>query len=120
MSYEAMVKDIKERLGADEEPSVIEDVANHGADAGFGGFTYTADCVEFYDTHERVIMEMVADEAEDFGYPNVPAFVASFARADMADSLDGYKNLLAWYALEKVCRRLADEGEAETAEAEKE
>jgi hypothetical protein len=107
--YEALVKDVKERIGADEEPGVIEDVANHGGATGWGGFTYTSDCVEFYDAHEGVIMDMLSNAAEEFGYPNVPAFVASFARADMADSIDGYKNLLAWYALEKVCQQLADE-----------
>ncbi len=110
-AYEAMVQEVKERIGADEEPGVIEEVANHGADAGWGGFTYTTDCVEFFDAHEEIIMEMVSDAAEDFGSPNVLSFVASFNRADMADSIDGYKNLLAWYALEEVCRQLVDDGE---------
>jgi hypothetical protein len=110
--YEAMVQEVKERIGANEEgyASIIEDVANHGADTGFSGFTYTADCVEFFDAHEEVIMNMLSDAAEEFGYKSVPAFVASFGRADMAESIDGYKNLLAWYALEEVCRQLVDEG----------
>jgi hypothetical protein len=112
-AYDKMVEDIEDRLGADQEPGVIRDLAEHGADAGWGGFTYTVDCVEFFDAHEDTIMDMAWEDAENFGYPNVVTFVASFGQADMADSIDGYKNLMAWYALETVCRRLADEREDE-------
>lgn len=55
---------------------------------------------------------MIQDDADDFGYPTVAAFVASFNRADMADTDDGRACLLAWYALESVGRHLADRREA--------
>ncbi len=110
-AYDRMVDEIKENIGAEEEPGIIEDVANHGADAGFGGFTYTRECVEFYECHSEVIWEMLRSDADDLGYSNAMELVVTFARSDMADDEDGLKNLLAWYALEKVCRRLVDEGE---------
>ncbi len=106
-----MILDIMLRLGADEDPTVLEDVAVYGADSGFGGFTYTAECVEFYDAHSSAIWEMLIEDAEDFGYPNPIAFVASFNRDDMLADEDSFKNLLAWYALEQVARDLVDEGE---------
>jgi hypothetical protein len=34
--------------------------------------------------------------------------IASFRRADMASTHDGFANLLAWFALEEVGRWLAD------------
>lgn len=109
-AYERMLEDIKERIGADEEPSVIEDVAKYGADAGYGGFTYTSDCVEFYELHRETIWEMAQGVAEQMGYSNVPELVATFVRSDMADTEDGFKNLLAWYTLETVCQDLVDQG----------
>ena len=109
-AYDRMVADIKERLGVDADPEYnpFEDVASHGADTGWGGFTYTSECVEFFDEHEDTIMGMLQEAADDFGYSNVQELVASFNRADMADTMDGYKNLLAWYALEEVARRETD------------
>lgn len=107
--YEQMVNEIKDELGAEEDPSVIEDVANYGADAGFGGFTYMSDCIEFYDRHKDAIWEMLREVSEEFGYSNPMEFVATFNRSDMLDDEDGLKNLLAWYALETVCQRLVDE-----------
>ncbi len=107
--YTDMVADIKERIGADdEEYNPLEDVAQYGADTGWGGFIYTSDCVVFFDKHEDAIMDMARDDADEMGYDSVAAFVASFNRADMADTMDGYKNLLAWYALEAVARRETD------------
>lgn len=108
-AYELMVEDIKDRIGADETPEVIEDVANHSADAGWGGFTYTTECVEFYERHKDALWEMLREDSEEFGYSNPMEFVVTFNRSDMLDDEDGLKNLLAWYALETVCRRLVDE-----------
>lgn len=112
--YTAMVEDMRERLGVDDDPDypardTFEDIANHGADTGWSGFTYTSECVEFFDAHEEAIMDLAREEAEAFDYSNVAEFVASFNRSDMADTMDGYKNLMAWYALETVARRIVDE-----------
>lgn len=105
-----MVEDIKDRLGFEEYPGIIEDVANNSADAGFSGFTYTSECVEFYNEHEDAIYELLLEDADSMGYSNIEEMVSNFGRSDMLDSPDGRKNLLAWYALETVCRRLVDEG----------
>lgn len=88
-NYQNMVDEIKANIGADEEPGVIE----------------------FYERHKNVIWEMLREDAEDMGYSNPMEMVVTFNRSDMLGDEDSFKNLLAWYALETVCRRLVDEGE---------
>lgn len=100
--YVELLCAIREHSGL--ELSDIRQAGNHGADAGWAGFTYTADCVEFYDANETTIYTLLNEAADDFGYENVDALVASFNRSDMLDTPDGRKNLLAWYALEEVGR----------------
>jgi hypothetical protein len=85
----------------------LRDVAAHGADAGWGGFTYTRDCVRFYEANEGAIWALLREAADDQGVHPL-ALVATFSRADMADSEAGLKNLLAWFALEEVARAVAD------------
>lgn len=90
------------------EREAMEDIARHGADAGWGGFCYTADCVEFYEANEADIWEMAREQADEMGHANTAEMFATFGRSDMLDDPDSFKNLLAWYALEEVARRVAD------------
>ena len=80
----------------------------HGADAGWAGFTYTVDAATFYRENDEQIDAMLAEDADSYGYASVAAFVASFNCADMADTRDARDNLLAWYALETIGRMLED------------
>ncbi len=71
-------------------------------------FTYTVDCVRFYRTNERAIWQLLETTADDFGMKPLE-LVASFRRADMAATVDGFANLLAWFALEETgCWMLAN------------
>jgi hypothetical protein len=106
----ALVRAIRDHSGL--ELATIRDAGTHGADAGFGGFTYTVDGAEFYRANDRLIDELLQEDADDFGYDNVGAFVSSFTRADMTDTRDGRDCLLAWYALEAAGRWLNDRREA--------
>jgi hypothetical protein len=105
----------------------LPDVMNHGANTGWAGFTYTADCVAFFKRHKIAILAMVNSMASDMG--EVPAtMVAGFnclkIKADDAEgmrevyrALDGrvqgdetvVANALAWFALEEVARAMCDE-----------
>ena len=96
-------------MGVDE----IEDAGRHGADAGWPGFTYTVDGAEFTRNNISLIWTLLVDEYEEFDYPNLPAYIASWNRADMADTRDGFDCLLSWWALEKAGHYLLDEGENE-------
>lgn len=96
------------REHSDMELSAIREAGEHGADTGWPGFTYTLDGAEFTDRNASDIDELLQLDADDFGYDSVSAFVATFNRSDMTDTLDGYKCLLAWYVLESCGRFWSD------------
>ena len=85
-----------------------EDIANHGADAGFPKITYTADTCKIFDRFASQIWDMAVEDAESMGYTNVAAMIAEFNRSDMLDSIDSFKNLMVWYACEKLAKELTD------------
>jgi len=97
----------------------IEQAGEHGADAGWGGFTYTSDGAEFTRANRSLVWDLLSEDADSCGFENVAAFLASFQRADMADTEDGFDCLLSWYALESAGRYVADTRE-EREEAERE
>lgn len=85
------------------------DIAAHGADAGYPHISYTADCVALYDRFCDEIWEMAVKEAEEYGAANVCEFMAGFNRADMMTTLDQFKNLLVWFACETVASEEQEE-----------
>ncbi len=91
------------------DPEQIEDLAGHGADAGWPGLTYTSECVELFERFEEEIREALNEDAEAFGYESPEAFVATFSRSDMLWSEDGRKNLLVWYLAERTAHEIAEE-----------
>jgi hypothetical protein len=93
---------IREQLGDDEGYDSLKDVSEHGADAGYPGFSYTSDCVEFYNKHESDIWELARDSADSMGYDNPQALFATFNRKDMLSDPDQFKNLLTWFVLEEI------------------
>ena len=100
--YDELVAAVREHSGLDLDE--IQSASEHGADAGWAGFTYTADGAEFTRANSDLIYRLLGDEADEMGYPNVAAYVATFNRADMADTADGHDCLLAWWALETAGR----------------
>jgi len=88
-----------------EDESII-DAGNHGADAGWSGFTYNSDCIEFYDKNEDLIHDFIVDQAEGLGYKNWMEMFSNFVRADMLDMKEGWKVLAAWFVLEEIGRWL--------------
>ena len=105
-----LIRAIREHSGL--ELAAIRDAGTYGADTGFGGFTYTTDGAEFTDNNSALIDGLLQDDADEFGHKSVAEFVATFNRADMADTIDGYKCLLSWYALEAAGRWLNDRHES--------
>ncbi len=108
-TYAKLLAAIRDHSGL--ELSSIRDAGQYGADSGFAGFTYTSDGADFYRANQCDIVELMGDDADEFGYDNIGAFVATFNRADMTDVVDGYECLCAWYVLEAVGRHLADRRE---------
>ncbi len=91
------------------DPDQIEDLAGHGADAGWPGLTYTSDCVELFERFEGEIREALNEDAEDFGFDSPEAFVATFSRSDMLWDEDSRRNLLVWYLAERTAHEITDE-----------
>lgn len=95
------------RTHSDMDDAQIIEAGTHGADTGWPGFCYTADCVEFYRANERAIWDLLEETADQMGMKPLE-LVSTFGRSDMAVDLDGLSNLLAWFALEEVGRWLED------------
>lgn len=85
-----------------------EDIAAHGADAGYPKITYTADTCKIFDRFAEQIWDMAVEDAESMGYKNVAAMIAEFGRSDMLDSIDSFKNLMVWYACEKLAHQIVN------------
>ena len=123
-AHPAVAQAVIDQIGGWESfTESAEDVANHGADAGFCGFTYYTQTGRFYRANRSAINRMVVDMAQEFGIDPVD-FVASFnclkdqgfGHLDIAAAMLGQddvdvmiENALAWFALEEVCRAYADE-----------
>ena len=56
----------------DECLEILKDVASHGADAGWSGFTYYSDTSEFYNANKRLILDRLEDDVENFGMVDCP------------------------------------------------
>lgn len=124
-----------EQLGYDpndDDPalaSMLEDVADHGADAGWPGFTSYTDTCEFTARNRKAVTALVETLADDLGEEPM-ALVRSFrCLADQArepgfggevgrclygtggtgDGYDLVDNALAWFALEETARQLTDD-----------
>ena len=112
-----LINAVISKLGND----YIMDVVNHGADAGYPGFTYYTDTHKFSMRHRKAIVAMLEEQAADFGQ-EVIEMVSNFgvfrqSPMDNDDRKNLYKylgggrcdqgtitNLMAWYALEEICR----------------
>lgn len=86
----------------------LRDIAGHGADSGFGGITYTSDCARLFDKYGAEIWDMAVEDAESMGHKNVAEMIAGFNRSDMLEGLDQFKNLMVWYAVERIAREQGD------------
>ena len=102
-----LVKAVRAHHNFDDEQ--MREIAEHGADTGWPGFTMTSECCEFFDKHALPLWEMLQQQAEDMGEGNVCEHVAKFKRSDMIEHWDMFRNLLAWWALEEAARYVTDQ-----------
>jgi hypothetical protein len=107
------------QLGGDESEArdTLRDVAFHGADVGFAGFTYTRDTCQFFADNRADILALVRETASDFGEPPMELLKGFRCLADASEDEIGrvlygtpddddttVPNGLAWFALEEVAR----------------
>ena len=102
----------------------LEDVARHGADAGWPGFTYYSDTGAFFQTHKADILALAKQDAEDMGTDMLEmirgfrclgnngkpdysmAEIGEAIYAGAGECADVIQNAMAWFALEEVAREL--------------
>lgn len=111
MDMEALYRAVKEHSGLEDDS--IVDAGRHGADAGWGGFTYYQDTTTFYRLNEGLIWSLVQENADSFGMTPME-LIASFGGAKHVYDGDQLENLLAWFALEEVGRWLEDNPDERT------
>jgi len=108
--------------GWDSFKELAADVANHGADSGFSGFTYYTDTVKFTSKHKASILEYAGELASEIGDGNALSLISSFNCLKAYDAMEiahglyhphsstktDVFNALAWFALEEVARSYSD------------
>lgn len=128
---EKLARAVFRQLGetGEELLSSLRDVARHGANTGWSGFTYYTDTVAFFKRNRKEIVALVESMASDLGEEPIK-MVAGFnclrdddtAYASAARALYGGRirdddiqvaNALAWFALEEVARAVEDMEEEE-------
>ena len=115
--YKSLIDAVINEIGEES----VNDVINCGASAGFSGFIYYSDTHKFAMKYRKQIVLMLESMADDLG-EDVVSMVSNFgvfrnSKMDADDKKDLYKylgggrpeqctitNLMAWFALEEVCR----------------
>ena len=79
---------ICEQLGCDTAEELIDtlkDVCRGGANAGFSGFTYCAEMLEFFQANKSELIEMLQEESSSLGESGVLELVKSFRCLEGSD-----------------------------------
>lgn len=107
---------------ATEALRTAQEAGEHGADAGFPGFTYYCDTLEFAKNERRHIVAALRDDRDSFGCDTVAEMLVcwkslkGYTIGDLDDAfsnyaagyrieseaLDALMNALAWYSLERA------------------
>lgn len=126
---ERLLEVVAEQMGGqDVLEDYAQDIASHGADAGFPGFTYYSDTVSFYKANKTLIIEAAREMATELGAGTISEFVASFnclrdytpteiEAFFIYDDEDGDNytyivNALSWFAMEESARAVCNAKES--------
>ena len=122
MPVEFKESSIKEWVTNNLDEGQVAEVVLHGCSGGVvGELIYYADSCAFYEKYKEEIWQRLWDSWSDFGGDSVLHFIATFNGADDVGSDDQFRNLLAWWSCEDVCREvLADKEDKESNECLKE
>lgn len=101
-------KTFKQWLQANLDSQQIEELAEHGADAGWPGLTYYNDTVKLYERFNDEIWNLIVNEAEECGYKNPYELLATFSGAKNVQTYTQHANLMTWFAAEHYAQELAN------------
>ena len=112
MPVEFKENSIKDWILNNLDEGQVAEVVLHGCAGGVvGELIYYADTCAFYEKYKNEIWERLWDSWSDLGGDSVLHFIATFNGADDVGSDDQFRNLLAWWACEDVCREVIAEKE---------
>lgn len=86
-------------LGEEFEYDELVDIANHGADTGVHGFTYSSDLYDMFESFEDDIMDML----ESLGFTLADVF-----EEKGFDTLQQFREWACWVYLEVTAARITD------------
>ena len=103
--YRKLYEAVKEHSGLDDDQ--LAEVAEHGSEAGWSGFTYYKDTCVFYDQHKELIWEVLVDQADEFGVDPMQ-FISQFGVAKSVADVFMFENMMAWYGLETAAKKATE------------
>ena len=116
MAVEFNESSIKEWVTNNLEEGQVAEVVLHGCSGGIvSELIYYADSCAFYEKYKEEIWDRLYDSAQDCDeHQSCLHYVATFNGGCDVGSDDQFRNLLAWWACEDVCREIIAEKENET------
>ena len=114
MPVEFKEDSIKDWVINNLEEGQIADVILEGCQSGIvSELIYYADSCAFYEKFEGEIWDRLDQMSCDMGEASILHLIASFNGAKSVGSHDQFRNLLAWWACEDVCREIIADKEAD-------
>ena len=114
MPVEFKENSIKEWIINNLEEGQVAEVVLHGCSGGVvPELIYYADSCAFYEQYEGEIWDRLDQMSCDMGEASILHLIASFNGAKSVGSHDQFRNLLAWWACEDVCREIIADKEAD-------
>lgn len=86
----------------------IHAIVKYGCSGGISGFIYYTETCAFHDEYDSEIWDMLHEDAESQGV-TLMELVASFNGQQHVGSMDQFKNMLCWYAVENVANHIVNE-----------
>jgi len=119
MPVEFKENSIKEWVTNNLEEGQIADVVLEGCVTGIvSELIYYADSCAFYEQYEGEIWDRLDQMSCDMGEASILHLIASFNGAKSVGSHDQFRNLLAWWSCEDVCREIIADKDNEDRAAE--
>ena len=119
MPVEFKESSIKEWIINNLEKGQVAEVVLHGCSGGVvSELIYYADSCAFYEKYKEEIWQRLYDSAQDCDeHQNCLHYTSTFNGGCDVASDEQFRNLLAWWACEDVCREIIAEKDNEDREA---
>lgn len=86
----------------------LADLCYHSAQGGFHGLIYYSETSALYEQYAEDIWGLLEEDRESMGLQTCLELIASFNGAEAVASDEQFKNLLVWYAAEKIAFELTE------------